>query len=372
MTGKRTNRQMVALPSRRRFLVAAGAVALFTVARPVLAAPHVDADPNKTYQITPDVGPYVICAASYTGATAVDLSHQVVLCLRRRDNLPAYVHNWGEERRQQQHEWARQQKEKYGPEYRVRGLVRYDDECVVLIGGYKSMEEATEALKDVKKLKMPEVSLGPNQTVNPIILTPAEGGKGTQLYEVSPFINCFVTHNPTVKIEHAAKKDDPFLKELNSDEEFSLLKCPSEYTLMVRCYAGVSTFQPQTSSSSSFLNNLFSDSGGKVLNAGAAQAHETARVLRSIRPGYDAYVLHTRQASFVTVGGFNGPDDKRLLRVREQMATDRRLLLAGGQMLNPFGLVNYKADSTQTLAQQADTLGQAFFYQLQPMRIPRP
>jgi len=46
-----------------------------------------------------------------------------------------------------------------------------------------------------------------------------------------------------------------------------------------------------------------------------------ARVLRE-HPNlkFEAYVLHTRYSSVVTIGGFDGPADPRLLQLKQQLA----------------------------------------------------
>jgi hypothetical protein len=49
----------------------------------------------------------------------------------------------------------------------------------------------------------------------------------------------------------------------------------------------------------------------------AMQAHELARWLRTKEVGFDAYVLHTRHSSIVTVGAFTGPDDPKMEQTAE-------------------------------------------------------
>ena len=61
------------------------------------AAPPVDADPNRDYPVTPEAGPWMICAAYFTGPTAPDLAKQMVQQIRSRYNLPAYVFNYADE-----------------------------------------------------------------------------------------------------------------------------------------------------------------------------------------------------------------------------------------------------------------------------------
>src|SRR5437762_4855465 len=64
-----------------------------------------EADPSKDYPVTPEVGPWMICAASYMGEKAPKMAHDLVLELRRDYDLPAFVYNRGDvERRKMQEE----------------------------------------------------------------------------------------------------------------------------------------------------------------------------------------------------------------------------------------------------------------------------
>src|SRR5216684_2201680 len=84
----------------KRFLWAlAGGLALVVVAGLGVAGPRVEADPNKLYPITSEVGPWVISAASYMGPNARQIAREVVYQLRRRDNMPAYFYDYSEEER---------------------------------------------------------------------------------------------------------------------------------------------------------------------------------------------------------------------------------------------------------------------------------
>jgi hypothetical protein len=56
-----------------------------------------------------------------------------------------------------------------------------------------------------------------------------------------------------------------------------------------------------------------------MLSAAAMQAHETARVLRKLE--FDAYVLHTRTSSIVTVGGFDSREDPNIARIQKAITT---------------------------------------------------
>jgi hypothetical protein len=319
----------------------AGVLALWGVGR-IEAAPRVEADPNKDYAITPEAGPWMILAASYTGPNAVRQAHELVYQIRRRDNLPAYFFDYSAEERRQLQNYV-------GPGR--RGTVRIQNQCGVLIGGYPDMESAKRALADVKKLKPPDdESLMDRFTVRGPSQTDQRVGevRGTFL---NPFVTSFVTRNPTVPHDQVDKTKDPLLKVLNADEKFSLLNCQHPWTLAVKEYAGLSVVESATTSSSgSFWQKL--GLGGKstdVLSATGQQAHKLAELLREVQPPFESYVLHTRKSSVITVGGFDGPNDPRMREVAEKL---EHLRLA---QLKRFG-----QDPLQLFAQPI------------PMQVPRP
>jgi hypothetical protein len=296
-------------------------------------ADHVLADPNREHPITPDVGPWIILAASYTGPDAPELARQCVLQLRARDNLPAFVFNYAdEERRKQQEEMDRMQQGQPGAR---RRHIRIDEQCGVLVGGYPDMDTARKALDGVKKLKPPKLDLGPNKTTAEFVtfITPNPTTKGAtvQRAEVNPFTNAFVTRNPSIQHDAAERdKPDPILKDLNDGRPYSLLTCKKPYSLAVLELQGTAVIAPRTQTNT-FLNSLgLGSRGNDVLNASAKQAEEIARVLREMK--FDAYVLHTRHSSIVAVGSYDDPNDKELLKMQNQM---RRMQLGSIQFWDP-------------------------------------
>ncbi len=306
-------------------LVSGVVVATWTVS--ASAAP-VDADPNKPYLVTPDVGPWVIFAASYKGANCKDFAHQAVLCLRQRDQVPAYVYDRGEAERRQQREFMEEMRRDnhLSPDAHLR-TVHIDEECAVLIGGFKDMESAGKALAAVKKLPPPNI-----QNYKPdMMVLPGSQGPTAQLYAVNPFTNSFVTRNPVIPFNtEKQKKEYEVLKHLNEEEDYSLLKCKAPWTLEVQAYSGPSIIQTSGSTPNKFTNNIgLGQKSADVLAAAANQAHEVARLLRTQH--YDAYVLHTRRASYVAVGGFSGPEDPQLKQMQARFAQ----LAQHNQFLSP-------------------------------------
>ncbi len=144
---------------------------------------------------------------------------------------------------------------------------------------------------------------------------------------MNPFPTSFVAPNPTIQRQQETKKADPFLKTLNEDEEYSLLKNPRPWTLAVKEYVGDTMVMSRTADSSpSMLDKLFNPKkSADTLRAAGLQAHELARVMRTPvsdqNPflGFEAFVLHTRHSSIVTVGRFTGPDDPEMRKTAERI-----------------------------------------------------
>lgn len=305
----------------RSLLILPLSATLWLAAVPV-ARGHVDADPNKEYAVTPADGVWMICAASYMGEPSQQLAHKLVVEIRQRFDLPAFVFNRGDvERRQQQEEFDRQaqQQRKFLREMGAdpttpihHRMVHIEDQCAVLVGGYGDIQTARKELDRIRRLDPPRSV--PTDKMNQF------DEKGTKVDEVpiNPFVHSFVVRNPAVPHEAAANKPDPFLKTLNANESYSLLKCSHPWTLMVKQYTGRVGFEPvNTAAAPSFwekFKGMFNDDGGKQLNFAAANAHSLAEVLHKM--GFEAYVLHTRHTSVVAVGGFDSQDDPRMDAVK--------------------------------------------------------
>jgi hypothetical protein len=292
------------------------------------ASARVEADPNKDYHVTPEAGPWMICVTTYVGPESPQLAHQMVLEIRSRFDFPAYVVNHGdEERRKQQLELEQFHKQFPGYTGPIRHT-RIQEECAVLIGGYKDMDTAHRALVEIKKLPPPS-----SQKLMPVLAQAGPpqkvGDEQKSLLEgafVNPFRMSFVVHNPSVPFERQAEnKTDPFLKKLNAHESLSLLHCKKPWTMLVAGFQGMHSIQPKEGESKvlRFFEDLWKSDSGELLEASGQNAHNLADALRKL--GFEAYVLHTRMGSVVTVGGYDGPDDPRMRDVQRTLASNVQL-----------------------------------------------
>jgi hypothetical protein len=300
------------------------------------------ARPVNPFPITAAAGAWVICAAHFPGTDGFDWAVQTVNELRSKYRYQAFILDRGAElRRQQDEEWEEYKKRMHGAPLRRR-MVRIEDEYAVLIGGFKDFESATAALTKVRALPMPKLKSKPGTTPYQTVVYTVPAEEKVKAIDVNPYSQAMVVRNPMAGTAANKPKVDPFLKTLNDGEEYSLLKNKKKYTLMIKEYHGATVVESQVGGKSSGggfmgLFNLAKNSETS-LSAGAAQAHELAKFLRSDKIGMDAWVLHTRRSSIVTVGSFEKPDDPAILKTARKLSGLKFTPQGGGH--DPVGLMS--------------------------------
>ncbi len=298
--------------------------------------------PHNPFPLTAAAGDWLICAAHYGGPDGFHLAHQVAVILRDQHRMPVYILDRGEdERRKQDAEWEALKRQYPDAQIRRR-MVRIEDNFAVLVGGYKDLAAASAALPKFRALPMPPLKLdGGRSPYEQLFFTeaaPDKKGMVVKTASINPFTQALAVRNPMVP-PSAKQKWDPFWKTLNSDEEYSLLKNPKKYTLIVKEYLGsaqvVSGSQPARATG--LLGGLGiggaregANAPGDALAASQAQAHELARFLRTPQFGFETYVLHMRTGSVVAVGGFDGPDDPAISGILRRLNSLKNSIKANG------------------------------------------
>ena len=266
---------------------------------------RVEADPQKSYKLTEQNGPWVIMATSFSGDGAEKQAHDLVLELRKRYKLPAYAHR---------------QKFDFGKDVAGRGCDEYGaplrmkfrrgeqlDEIAVLVGDYPSVDDP-QAQQALRKLKYSRPECLALQAERPTTQTLA-GWRwnqkqlqeliGSRKKERGPMGHAFVTTNPLLGKEYFVPKGvDKLVLKMNKNVKHSLLDCPGNYTVQVARFKGQSILD-QTEIQA--VENG-KDMGSKLAEA-AIKAHRLTEALRLL--GYEAYEFHDRHASIVTVGSFD-------------------------------------------------------------------
>jgi hypothetical protein len=326
---------------RWRILAVALVVGLTTIltatAQPARSpfAPAANA-PSYKYAVMPEAGDWLICVQTFKGREAQALAEEMVELIRNDYRLPAYVYDRGWKERTEEQERVQKLRDQYwdtieqlkGKGYEPIGGFRYKtvrvpDEFAVLVGrpkkNLKDMEAARDFLNDIRKLKAPPTKF------SRAVVAGAED-ESTKTVQtgyayLNPFASAMVVHNPSVAFEK--KQDDPekadeFLKQINAGETYSVLKASKPWTLVVKVYQGQVDWAPKNTGLMSRLG--FGKKEPEVLNASAAQARATAEFLRKMKPSFEAYVMHNRSYSVVTVGQFNSKDDPELLAAQRTLA----------------------------------------------------
>lgn len=312
--------------------------ALLSAAPPwesILSLRRVEADPEKPYKLTEDDGPWLILAATFSGDGAEDQARDLVLELRQRYKLPAYVHKMrfnldddpdgrGLNRFGQPTKWT----------YRRGSEI---EETAVLVGDFPSIDdpEAEATLKqikfarpdclEIKKGKRTNQSLAFVRAVQTAMLKP-----GNDKRNRGPMGHAFMVPNPLRKGQFSAKNEvDPLVVQMNQTVprhvdgiHYSLLDCPGQYTVQVAHFVGKVIVDQDEIRKIEMGQKRMPES---KLDQAADMAHRLTEALR--KKGYEAYEYHDRKASIVTVGSFDSvgaprPDgkieiDPTILRIME-------------------------------------------------------
>jgi hypothetical protein len=299
----------------------------------IMAPRRIEADPDKKYELKQDNGPWSIMACSFTGPDAAKQAHDLVLELRRRNKLEAYVY---------EHDFALEDPNQsalsataspYRHQYRqfAQQPNQYKDgaikEIAVMVGNYSAIDdpEAQATLDKIKSLE-PECLQHKEQASQSDPLTVLrktqddiwkniqtsreEIGKhlrtGCVLQgpkHLGPLSHGLITRNPLLPEDYFVQPGlDDFVIKLNEGLDNSLLKCKAKYTVQVAHFTGEIIIERQ--------RVVDIESGRaegpekkQTLADAARKAHELTIALRV--KGYEAYEFHDRYCSLVTVGSFD-------------------------------------------------------------------
>ena len=255
-----------------------------------VAEARIEAVKGKKYKLTKRHGPWMIMVASLRdipesrrskGLSAQEAADELVYELRKR-GIPAYT-------------------------FSQESVIQRFNTLDRLGRDYSDSEDevAQKTLKYIKHFQ-PEVI-----TENGVYKkTPGQPG---------PLSGAFLTINPLLSPQEVAqRKQDPLIAKLNSGVEFSLLNNKGNYSLVIASFYGNSVTETATSR---FTNASESEELSNSLDIAAQNAWLLTKALREAKKhGFpagnatdiDAYVLHEKYRSIVTVGSFKGPDDPRI------------------------------------------------------------
>ena len=316
------------------------AVAMICGATVASAAPwsklftKVDCDPNKEYKLTDLQGPWMIMACSFSGEKAFDQAHELVLEIRKKHHVTAYVYEkvfdysgdfaglgvnrYGEQRRARYQRAANQQH--YGGDGKFR-------EMAVLVGDFLEVDDP-DAQKLLEKIKYAQFdclkikdgrqdsrSLGFLREMQREVNKMAGAGHKEKALK-GPLGMAFLTTNPKLPDSYFVPQGlDPLVVQMNKGVTHSLINCPGRYSVKIATFNGAVVIDPKKIKDTELgLTNTKSK-----LEDAAIKAHQLTESLR--KSGYDAWEFHDRYASMVTVGTFQslGPNVDGTIKLDPQI-----------------------------------------------------
>lgn len=281
---------------------------------------HIEADPNKAYELTDKNGPWVIMVATFAGDMPVDKprkltldaqfpketrstvsdaeqdAHDLVLDLRKNFKLNAYFYA-------KTYDFTKAEAglgfDKFGDPKRMRNQDQKNvKEYAVLVGDFPRLDDsdAQAVLKRIKQAQPESLKRSKSLAFSDYRRQVLEHVK----QEKGPLARAFVTPNPLIPSEYFAPKGpDKFILDLNRGAENSLLDCPGKYSVLIATFKGNSLInQQQIKEVQANRRDLASQ-----LEVAADRAHRMTVELR--KRGYEAYEYHDRESSIVTYGNFD-------------------------------------------------------------------
>lgn len=327
---------------------------------------RIEADPNKSYELTPECGPWLIMATSFAGEGADREAHDLVLELRSKFKLNAYVFS---------KHFDYTDRNLPGIGIRPNGApvqMRYYneaafDEVAVMVGDFDAVDDPKlqKTLEKIKYARPECLDLTAKKTSTQRfaglrefhrMITPDHAKKAK-----GPMRHAIAATNPLLPAEYFAPKGvDQFVVDMNRDVEHSLLDCPGKYSVRVATFRGNVVLDQKK------IQEI--ESGRKFkskLEEAAWKAHRLTELLR--QKGVEAYEFHDRHESVVTVGSFDSLGTPML---------DGRTNLVQGivAIMNAFGpeKVAGRLAGTQQVGLQPRALdGIPFDVQPVPVEVPR-
>ncbi|MBM4091789.1 MAG: hypothetical protein FJ276_20535 [Planctomycetes bacterium] len=325
----------------------------------------VEADPSKSYWLSEQQGPWMVMATSFAGPNASDQAQKLVLELRKRYKLEAYMHK-------RSFDFTEPVVgigfDPYGGPKKMRHqkATRFD-EIAVLVGNYTAVDApgAEHDLESIKEAKPDclDISNGRGKTTSQRFAGLRELQRMVHLdpevRNQGPMRRAFITLNPLLpKEQYQQGGVDAFVVQMNQHVEHSLLDNPGKYTVRVASFRGESYFQGESTTgedaakrgilSMKGRNSGFTDK----LEDAADKAHRLTQLLR--KRGVEAYEFHDRCESIVTIGSFAAvgttlPDGRLELspavhQIMVNYGAERQPLPLRGQAIKPRSLNGIEYD----------------------------
>ncbi|MEZ6091889.1 MAG: hypothetical protein R3C05_28565 [Pirellulaceae bacterium] len=236
----------------------------------------VEADPNKSYVLTEENGPWLILAACFGGQEGKLQAEALVLELRQDYNLPAFIHGEAYDYTGTLHGSGIQS-------VKMRHLNgRKYDSYAVLVGEFDSLNHPSieKTLKTIKFARPKSLDFSKTGKTHQRFaafrqLQSKLFNKDEEKRKAGPMATAFVSRNPLLPDEFFnALIVDAFVRSMNEGVERSLLDNPGKYTVVVRSFGGNATtdFGNGSGTASSSKSGSFEPGGGTSAQDGRSVA----------------------------------------------------------------------------------------------------
>lgn len=318
---------------------------------------RVEADPQATYNLRQEHGPWLIMAATFTGDGAERQARQVAIELREQLNVKSFVHDL---KLDLPTENVGRGVDKYGKRKRMtysKGATIH--EWAVLVGDFPTVDdpEAQRKLKAIKSFEPEALNTGEDQETFQT-LAYIRRHQERFIQKVSneprgPMRTAFITRNPMLPQEYFVPKGvDKFVADMNRGVKHSLLGMKGRYTVKIATFTGKGELQTASLAAKRQTKKNKVD----PLVEAAENAHLLTERMRALN--IEAYEFHDRHQSYVAVGSFdkvaNIDDQGRLHPTAEMMPIIRAFGAAYNTPSDPLLRAGGLPKPDQAMAMQVE------------------
>ncbi len=314
-----------------------------------------EADPNTTYYLSEEDGPWMVMAATFEGEGAQQQANDLVYELRAQHKLEAFVHRAKFDFTK---DLPDRQTARFGAPVRVRYRREGSEQFAVLVGSFPSVadKKAQKTLRKIKSLSTKTLETSTKKLTYQYLANwraftrrqnKAKSDNARSSEQRGQMGKAFIVPNPLLPEDYFSNDGlDPLVVKMNDSIQYSLFDCPGKYTVQVATFRGRSIIKQST------IKAI--ESGEKKLKHSLVEAAENAHKLTiALRAkGYEAYQFHDIHVSIVTVGSFNTVGNQQangktlvhpqIERIMTTFGSGRTA--AGGRVMLPNDLVGIKFD----------------------------
>ncbi len=262
--------------------------------------------PFEPYMLTKQNGPFMVMAYAFRGPEAPRQALALVLELRNKYHLPAYL----------------LLPKKFPGRSMIRGVppqapafamkddvglpeaIRAMDEAAVLVGDEKTTQDAFKLMHQVKKIH-PVCIDGMPQMMH--------WRKGQGLSRATQ------TTNPFIPAEELfPNQPDVMIGQMN-DGPHNIRYCPGRYTLQVANFSGRASLDPDHDPRFKGIMNAMKSPLATAADDAEQLADALSKDKEIQRTGYQPYVYHDRYSSRVMIGSFDSPADPAAAKLHNRL-----------------------------------------------------